>query len=130
MESSRPEASAASPSSTPRQRQIKRRAASSLGQIPPGWPATPALFSTQVPALRRRLGGHLAGTTHTHCTCTLQAYDTLQTHCMQCMSVCSARTVCMCSACEVQCVCVVPARCTYDTLLQTHYTTLQYVQYT
>ena len=49
VQSRRPEASANSPSSTPRQRQIKLRAASSLGQPRPigrcvcGWPATPAL---------------------------------------------------------------------------------------
>ena len=49
---SRPEASANSPSSTPRQQQIKLRAASSLGpasanrQMGVGWPALPALFTT------------------------------------------------------------------------------------
>ena len=48
VENSRPEASGNSPSSTPRQRQIKLRAAYSLSQLVDiFWPATPALFSTQ-----------------------------------------------------------------------------------
>ena len=52
VEGSRPEASADSPASTPRQRQIKRRAASSLGQPSGYWHvcsslrAIPALFPT------------------------------------------------------------------------------------
>jgi len=63
VENSRPAASANSSSSTPHQRQIKLRVASSLGQPRPasaswkacsGWPAIRALRSTQVARLGRR----------------------------------------------------------------------------